>query len=1240
MPGVLTSRAVRPYIKLLCVAIFFLGSARCLQLAYSWGYFEADQGVGEVVRASFPRIHTGHRAKISVYILSTMRKQTGVQRLRHLWRSSSCRQHYQQEGVNYTFIVGVPQDVGHDLTQKNQGGIDTEHERAFEKSLLGEMMENRDIELTNMRETAGDMQNKLLSSLMHWMYEDKKSEFLVIHNESCCIDVVALHQTIARFARTNGSLVMAGPTAKAGVLRGTDVNGFLLPRRLVQLIVKDDILHNVLTPPEGEQALGERLLSWIDFARETHRLELQYAGRVPLQFPRELVIKRNLYPWYYAGILSGAGSEASERRLLWRQSGCGALYENANITYSFVLGVPTDKQEISIASKEIYKEQQQWFDLNVMATREADDASFKLLAVMRSFYFDTDADFLIIQADTHCLEPSSLHAIVSNHIEQNTGNVLWTGIMLWKGDEYEQMKGPNGETATYFSSLLSAMSRDLVGIIVSDDFDHSLMKSLYGTAAADSNLGKWVKHASEKHLLNVDYVPGLKGSSVKEMMTPPDPPRPRLWNSTVAVIIPFRDRESHLGHFREHWRNMVVEQRRSKIQNVIRWEIYIVEQFDGGGFNRGWTFNVGLADALGMESASPDTTPSQIELDCAVIQDVDTLPETVVDYADCEFPTQLGSEMDRFGYSVPYLQYTGGVVGMSPLHWKAINGFGNEYIGWGGEDDELYHRLRLNGLLKGDCSPLCSQDDSNRHKEGLSIRRPPKGFGRFGGGFMDTKNHTKRDRSTVAYQQNLKMLAEISNGSPRWKTDGLSNLRFRVIERKVDTSEEAEYGIVYHHLRVRRGDSDFDPWKVGLAVPTSLCQGPGEKEESTRSLAPLAAAYSDLPWRLHDLRTLAKQRALQESGGECPRGESASFIAIDLRLGLGKILRADEQIKVFYRSLQNPTDGLIVADARSPEVIEIAFIEVGAVRRPVVPFQVCTLAAGEKFNAEFKYSIQAGDACAGGWDKSFNFSAAIVPFGGAMQISYCFAVNTWQQRVVKDSICEGSWQGKSWQQDGTFYVQRSEKISYCVGSQQRSGSFEPLSIVLQEKDCGVDHFHHDFTFPAWEEPTTESSVSMSVCIGLSNDNVLKISSQNDCDSTGHTKMIHFAAMKLPENHNDDDDVRTFCVVQLRGGGQRVLPKKTCLKEDLDRFAFSVPKNSFGTPLCFSDSAGSWKETADGSFVPDCEQQPLLSEKPIKFKIPSLTDVADSTPNGGKDRHLYALILEKDCASFICREGGN
>ena len=34
----------------------------------------------------------------------------------------------------------------------------------------------------------------------------------------------------------------------------------------------------------------------------------------------------------------------------------------------------------------------------------------------------------------------------------------------------------------------------------------------------------------------------------------------------------------------------------------------------------------------------------------------------------------------------------GGVVSASPAHWRALNGLSNDYVGYGGEDDDLSPR--------------------------------------------------------------------------------------------------------------------------------------------------------------------------------------------------------------------------------------------------------------------------------------------------------------------------------------------------------------------------------------------------------------------------------------------------------------------------------------------------------------------------------------------------------------------
>lgn len=53
--------------------------------------------------------------------------------------------------------------------------------------------------------------------------------------------------------------------------------------------------------------------------------------------------------------------------------------------------------------------------------------------------------------------------------------------------------------------------------------------------------------------------------------------------------------------------------------------------------------------------------------------------------------TGPGSASPLF-YSLPYPQYFGGVSALTPDQYMKINGFPNEYWGWGGEDDDIATR--------------------------------------------------------------------------------------------------------------------------------------------------------------------------------------------------------------------------------------------------------------------------------------------------------------------------------------------------------------------------------------------------------------------------------------------------------------------------------------------------------------------------------------------------------------------
>jgi len=168
----------------------------------------------------------------------------------------------------------------------------------------------------------------------------------------------------------------------------------------------------------------------------------------------------------------------------------------------------------------------------------------------------------------------------------------------------------------------------------------------------------------------------------------------------IAIVVPYRNREGHRGVFEMHMKRYF----ENHFPNDV-FHLWIVEQANDEAFNRAWLANVGFTEAMKFRK----------DWRCVVFHDIDLVPQPGVPYTECPLPIQLGSELQHFNWGVPYATFAGGIVSMAPKHWNQINGYSNDYVGWGGEDDDLYHRLRLNKLLGG-----------KNH-----IVRPSKGTGRF-----------------------------------------------------------------------------------------------------------------------------------------------------------------------------------------------------------------------------------------------------------------------------------------------------------------------------------------------------------------------------------------------------------------------------------------------------------------------------------------------------------------------------
>jgi len=211
----------------------------------------------------------------------------------------------------------------------------------------------------------------------------------------------------------------------------------------------------------------------------------------------------------------------------------------------------------------------------------------------------------------------------------------------------------------------------------------------------------------------------------------------------VAIIVPTRERDEQWAVFQEHmcafWKS-----------KTLPLHIWRIEQTPERSFNRAWLFNVGFK--LHHEHTNTNTS-------CIAVHNVDVLPEPGVDYADCSLPTLLSSESEHFNWAAPYDHFAGEVFLASPSHWTLINGMSNSLWGWGGDDDELYERVRQKGLLI----------------DGDRIRRPAKGFGRFG---SIKKGHNVRPRVVEEYNQNVAILTQAQRNMLDPADDGLYQTTF------------------------------------------------------------------------------------------------------------------------------------------------------------------------------------------------------------------------------------------------------------------------------------------------------------------------------------------------------------------------------------------------------------------------------------------------------------------------------
>ncbi|KAK2179510.1 hypothetical protein NP493_484g03000 [Ridgeia piscesae] len=211
----------------------------------------------------------------------------------------------------------------------------------------------------------------------------------------------------------------------------------------------------------------------------------------------------------------------------------------------------------------------------------------------------------------------------------------------------------------------------------------------------------------------------------------------------VAIIIPYRDRESHLRVFFNHMHPLLQRQQ-------LDYGIFVIEEAPGIKFNRAMLMNIGFVEASKLYNYQ-----------CFIFHDVDLLPEDDRNIYSCpDQPRHMSAAVNTLDYKLPYPEIYGGVSALKKEQFEKVNGFSNKFFGWGGEDDDMWVRI---------------------NNAGLKVIRYPLDIARY-----TMLGHKKDEPNPERYKY-------LYSAEKRLKTDGINSL----IYKRLDLQFRKTYTWVY-----------------------------------------------------------------------------------------------------------------------------------------------------------------------------------------------------------------------------------------------------------------------------------------------------------------------------------------------------------------------------------------------------------------------------------------------------------
>ena len=260
----------------------------------------------------------------------------------------------------------------------------------------------------------------------------------------------------------------------------------------------------------------------------------------------------------------------------------------------------------------------------------------------------------------------------------------------------------------------------------------------------------------------------------------------------TAIIIPFRESDKN-KKTRTNQLNKLVRYFGNYLRGV-NYMIYVVEQSnDGRKFNRGALLNIGFIAA------------EEDGCNIFVFHDVDLLPsDDLKEYyiePPVSNPVHIAAVWDRYNTNPNYF---GGIVAFNRETFKKINGYPNNFWGWGGEDDELYNRV----------------------KHFYNIKKVQHGS------ITDMEQMGLKEKLEYLRENDLKFMQKkeaLAQHNATWKTNGLNNLRYGTLSTHSCGSGDENCKIITVDIGEIDDNLDVAPEEgIALKPPEELF----EKEEA------------------------------------------------------------------------------------------------------------------------------------------------------------------------------------------------------------------------------------------------------------------------------------------------------------------------------------------------------------------------------------------------------------------------